>query len=118
MNATSFPISYLAMMLFGLSQMLDTGKHDGITVDEVKRQSAAGTLLRFLCERNGGSFAMGIAESNPAFGKWYEAQIAENCKAVHGRERRKYAIQNRGLCLLISYTAEIIQGTYTTATVH
>jgi hypothetical protein len=28
---------------------------------------------------------------------------------MDGRERRKYAIQNRGLCLLISYTDEIIQ---------
>jgi hypothetical protein len=45
---------------------------------------------------NGGSFAMGIAESNQDFGKWYKA---ENCKVMDGRERRKYGIQNRGLCL-------------------
>lgn len=109
MNASSFATSDLAMVLFGLSQMLDTGKHDDITIDEIKHQSASGTLLRFLRERNGGSFAMGIADTNPNFANWYEAQIAEHCKAMSGRERRKYAIKSRGLCLLISYTAEIIQ---------
>jgi hypothetical protein len=118
MNAPAFPISYLAMVLFGLSAMLDTGKHDNITIDEVKRHSLNGNLLKFLRERNGGSFAMGITDGNPEFGKWYEAQIADNCKAMDGRERRKYDIQNRGLCLLVSYTAEIIQGSYVTATVH
>jgi hypothetical protein len=118
MSASSYPISYLAMVLFGLSAMLDTGKHDDITFDEVKRQSSSGNLLKFLRERNGGSFASGITDGDPAFGEWYEAQIADNCKAMDGRERRKYAIQNRGLCLLISYTAEILQSSYVAPTVH
>jgi len=97
------------MMLFGLSAMLDSGKHDDISVDDVKRHSRTGDLLTFLRDRNGGSFAMGIDESNPEFARWYAKQISDNCAAMSGRERRKYAIQNRGLCLLISYTAEIIQ---------
>lgn len=96
------------MLLFGLSAMLDTGKHDGITIDEVKRHAKAGDLLDFLRTRNGGSFAMGVADNNK-FGKWWEEEIADNCATMDGRERRKYAIQGRGLCLLISYTAEIIQ---------
>ena len=62
MNASSYPISYLGMVLFGLSAMLDTGKHDDITIDEVKRQSGSGNLLEFLRLRNGSSFAMGIAD--------------------------------------------------------
>jgi hypothetical protein len=109
MDEPPFHISYLAMMLFSLSAMLDSGQHDGITIDDVKRHARAGDLIKFLQDCNGGSFAMGITESNPEFGKWYVQQICDNCKAMEGRERRKYGIQNRGLCLLISYTAEIIQ---------
>jgi hypothetical protein len=109
MDAYPFPVSYLAMMLFDLSAMLDSGKHDDITIEEVKRHSRTGDLLNFLRERNGGSFAMGLTDSEPKFGQWYTAQIADNCGAMDGRERRKYAIEKRGLCLLISYTAEIIQ---------
>jgi hypothetical protein len=103
-----FPVSYLAMTLFGLSAMLDSGQHDDITVEDVKRHSRGGDLLKFLRDRNGGSFAMGIAEGNE-FGRWYAKQIADKCEATDGRERRKYGIENRGLCLLISYTAEIVQ---------
>lgn len=59
--------------------------------------------------RNGGSFAMNLHEVRPGFARWYVEQIADNCKAMGGRERRKYGIERRGLCLLISYTAEILQ---------
>lgn len=78
-------------------------------IDDVKKHSRAGDLIDFLKDRNGGSFAMGIADISPAFAQWYVKEIADNCRAMDGRERRKYAVENRGLCLLISYTAEIIQ---------
>jgi hypothetical protein len=35
--------------------------------------------------------------------------ISGNCRAMEGSERRKYGIENNGICLLISYTAEILQ---------
>lgn len=97
------------MMLFGLSSMLDTGNHDGITFEDVKRHAREGDLLDFLKTRAGGRFAMNLHEAQPEFGRWYVNQIANNCDAMEGRERRKYGIERRGLCLLISYTAEIIQ---------
>lgn len=104
-----YPVSLLALVLFGLSAMLDTGKHDDITFDEVKRHSLQGDLLDFLKARAGGYFASNFADTVPNFSKWYTAQIADNCTAMEGRERRKYGVETRGLCLLISYTAEIIQ---------
>jgi hypothetical protein len=36
-------------------------------------------------------------------------EISGNCRATETSERRKYGIDNNGLCLLISYTAEILQ---------
>jgi hypothetical protein len=104
-----YHVSSLAMMLFGLSAMLDTGEHDDITIEEVKRRASDGDLLDFLKTRAGGSFAMNLHEAHPGFARWYVAQIAENCGVMAGRERRKYGIERRGLCLLVSYTAEIIQ---------
>lgn len=109
MTQPPFHISYLAMVLFGLSQMLDSGKHDEITLDEVKEHARSGDLIKFLEKRNGGSFAMGVHKSNNDFAAWYQRKILDNIDAMDSRERRKYAIKNRGLCLLISYTAEIIQ---------
>ena len=66
-----YPVSDLAMILFGLSSMLDSGEHDDITLDEVKRHSQAGDLIDFLKKRNGGSFAMNITDAHPNFRKWY-----------------------------------------------
>jgi hypothetical protein len=105
-----YPISFIAMILFGLSAMLDTGKHDDITLNDVKEHASKSDLIEFLNRRAGGKFEMGICEMHPAFARWYVQNIQDNCTAMSGRERRKYAIENRGLCLLISYTAELLQG--------
>ena len=46
-----FPISFLTLMLFNLSSMLDSGKHDDISLEEVKEHVRLGDLIRFLNER-------------------------------------------------------------------
>lgn len=106
-----FHMSSVAMVLFGLSALADSGKTDGITIKEVRDHTYAGDLIEFLTEKSGGIFASGFLEasSQKEFRAWYVEQIRDNCKAMEGRERRKYGIQNRGICLLISYTAEIVQ---------
>ena len=109
LDSLPFPISLVANVLFGLSMLLDTGMHDGISIDEVKQHAKAGDLIEFLQGEGGGYFASNIFDSFPVFRKWYSEQIAANCQAMEGRERRKCGIENRGLCLLVSYTAEIIQ---------
>jgi hypothetical protein len=109
MDKPPFPVSSLAMVLFGLSAMLDSGKHDDISFDDVKRHARAGDLIEFLSRRAGRPFASGFVEHYPAFASWYVEKVRDSCEAMSGRERRKYGISNRGLCLLISYTAEIIQ---------
>ncbi len=109
LDAPPFPVSFLAMILFGLSSMLDSGEHDDITIKQVKDHARTGDLIDFLKSKNGGSFAMNVTDISPVFRKWYTDQMADNCHAMSGRERRKYGVENRGLCLLISYTAEILQ---------
>jgi hypothetical protein len=97
------------MMLFGLSSMLDSGQYDNITFQDVKRHSHDGDLIPFLKERAGGFFASNIFDAHPNFSKWFTEEIAKNCIRMHNNERRKYGVQQRGLCLLVSYTAEILQ---------
>jgi|SRR5579872_3690664 len=104
-------MSALAMIFFGLSHMLDSGNCDDITLEEVKQHAREDDLIAFLTEKAGGVFASGFLEGaeNAGLAKWYVEQIRENCDAMEGRERRKYGIRHRGICLLISYTAEIMQ---------
>jgi hypothetical protein len=107
-----FPLSYLSLMLRYLSAMLDSGKHDDISLEEVKQHVRAGDLIPFLNERAkkvDDTFDNGFSQAEPKFVDWYVAQIKDNCEDTDGSERRKYGITSRGLCLLISYTAEIMQ---------
>jgi hypothetical protein len=109
-NKPPYPLSSMAMILFGLSHLEDCGNGDDITLEDIKKHARAGDLIEFLTEKSGGMFASGFLEGpNKEFADWYVAQIRENCNAMDGREQRKYGIKNRGICLLISYTAEIIQ---------
>ena len=92
--------------------MLDSGKHDDISLKDVKEHLDAGDLIQFLNRRakqDDGTFDNGFSEAEPTFIDWYLARLKDNAKVLEGRERRKYGIESRGLCLLISYTAEIIQ---------
>jgi hypothetical protein len=101
----------MAMILFGLSLLADSGKTDHVTLADVKKHARDGDLIDFLTKLGGGIFASGflVGPEMKEFSNWYVNEIRDNCDAMEGRERRKYAIQNRGICLLISYTAEIIQ---------
>ena len=107
-----FPISFLTLMLFNLSSMLDSGKHDEISLEEVKNHVRIGDLVPFLNERANqvqDTFDNGFFRVELTFIEWYISKLRDNCEVMEGRERRKYGIESRGLCLLISYTAEIIQ---------
>jgi hypothetical protein len=112
-DAPPFPISYLTLMIFNLSSMLDSGKHDDISLEEVKQHIDVGDLITFLnkrAEQEADTFDNGFSVVEPTFINWYVARLKDNCEVMDGRERRKYGVESRGLCLLISYTAEIIQG--------
>lgn len=106
-----FTLACLSMVLFGLSVLADSGETDDITIEEVKKHAYEGDLIEFLTAKGGGVFASGFLEASSwkEFRAWYVEQIRDNCRSMEGRERRKYGIKNRGICLLISYTAEIIQ---------
>ena len=107
-----FPISFLTLMILNLSSLLDSGKHDDISLEDVREHARAGDLIPFLndrAKRVGDTFDNGFFEVEPRFVDWYGTQLTDICDVMETRERRKFRIESRGLCLLISYTAEIIQ---------
>ena len=107
-----FPIYLISQVLFGLSMISDEEKYDHITINEVKYHAKRGDLIPFLKASAGGYFASNNLDQFPKFTFWYTDQIAALCHTMDGRERRKYGIENRGISLLISYTAEILQSNH------
>lgn len=104
-----FPAYCYSMTIFGLSALIDSGAHEGVTFADVKAHAQKGDLIQWLKALNGGYFASNFMETVPGFEKWYVQEIANNCTAMEGRERRKYGVERNGICLLLSYTAELLQ---------
>jgi len=106
-----YPIYCLTMTLFGLSTLMDHHDCDDVTLEEVKEHARKGDLIEYLTGKGDGVFADDFfkLDMSAGFKEWYVKAIADQCRSMDGRERRKYAIDKRGICLLISYTAELIQ---------
>ena len=105
-------LNRLTLLILEYNQILDTGKYNHITIKDIHREIKQGTVLRYISN---------IAGSDADFSIYldvhdeldFEAQYAKHLQSIYGgyagQERRKWGIQNLGLCLLIAWTNEIIQ---------
>jgi hypothetical protein len=100
----------LTWMLLELNHLLDTGKYDAISVDEVKKHIHAGTVLDFLQERAAEDVDLSSYTTTVYgnFKEFYGSYLRNIIYAYGGNERRKWGVENRGLCLLIAWTTEIL----------
>ena len=99
-------------LILELNSMLDTGRHDTITVAEIRQHIEDGSILRFIRERGGKDIDLSILLDAGTYGNFeafYVSYLQSICGAYAGNERRKWGVENRGLCLLIAWTNEIIQ---------
>lgn len=102
----------LTLLVLQLNSLLDSGKYDGITLDEVKRRIDDGTILQFLQTQAAGDASFNDwleGSAYEGFEKFYLTQLQALLDGYGGSERRKWGVQNRGLCLLIAWTNEILQ---------
>ncbi len=91
---------------------MDTGRFDNISVTKAKEVIDKGEVLQYLQ-----SLAPDIVDLSliigdspyPGFAKFYHNEMKDILGGYGGRERRKWGIENRGLCLLLAWTNEIVQ---------
>jgi hypothetical protein len=110
MERPPFSVINLAQIIFALSSLVDEGKN--VPIEDVRDHAYAGDLWHYIGDLGAKHYIGFQAYSSPPweeFRAWYVKEISDNCRGMEGRERRKYGIENNGLCLLISYTAEILQ---------
>ena len=103
----------LTLMILHLNSLLDLGKCDSITVDEVKNHIDDRSILPWLRQR-APELDAELREFLDThlygdFEEFYADQMLDICLSYSGRERRKWGVEKRGLCLLIAWTNEIIQ---------
>jgi hypothetical protein len=111
-DVSKLTASSFTQLILQLNAMLDTGKHDGITIADVHRHIDDRSTLRWLREVGKGDLDLSPFLDTQTYGNFDElyANFLQNmADARAGDERRKWGVSNRGLCLLIAWTNEAIQ---------
>ena len=104
---------YLTLLILQYNKLIDSGKYDDITISEVHQHIEDGTVLSFIKERAGNDvdleLQLSASAADQSFEQYYARYLRATYEAYTGNERRKWGVQNRGLCLLVAWTNEIIQ---------
>lgn len=102
----------LTLLVLQLNQLLDSGKYDKISIEEVRKHIDDGTICRFLRDRAGKDIDLSAHLEEKTFGdfeKFYVRHLQSLYDAYSGKEREKWGVERKGLCLLIAWTNEILQ---------
>jgi len=106
-------LTALTFLILNTNSLIDTGKYQDISLEEIKKEIEKGTILEFLKSRVGKDIDLSMyLHTDTAYSGFKEFYIDELQKLLGGyggRERRKWGIENSGLCLLLAWTNEIIQ---------
>jgi hypothetical protein len=102
---TKARFSTLASLALSLTSCTDRRRYDDISVPEVKEHIEDGTIFAFLDERLGKDLVVDLLDQ-ATLGK-----IADTWLSIEDTidERRKFGIENKGLCLLVAYLVEMMQ---------
>ena len=101
-------LSNLTLLIFEVNAALDSGKYQDITLKEVGHHIEGQDILEYLSQRLGRDFDIGLIDAAT------KSEIAKALDDVYGgigpsRMRRKFGVENNGLCLMIGLITEVIQ---------
>lgn len=104
-------VSALTLMILHLNALVDSGKYNDISIDDVHCAIEGKRVIEFLKERAGRDIDLSVHLSNTwgDFEGFYESRLNDIYGGSSGNERRKWGVENLGLCLLVAWTNEIIQ---------
>ncbi len=99
-------ICFFTYIILELNAALDTGKYDDIPMSEVQEHIESGAIVAWLKHRVPSMDLSLLADEHIAE---YQADLEDLLENYCGRERRKWGVGKRGLCLLIAWTNEMVQ---------
>ncbi len=105
-------LTALTLIILELNHLIDSGKYDQITIEDAHKAIEQKCIISFLTESTKGDsdFSLYGADGPYAsFVEYYHEQMYQIYGGYAGNERRKWGIENLGLCLLLAWTNEIIQ---------
>jgi len=99
-------LNQLTFIGFYLNGAQGNGRHDSISIEDVKAELEKGTLFEYLQRELGHDIDTSIfteEEKVALNAEWLDIALAVN-------ESRKMCVEKGGLCLLVAYVLESIQG--------
>lgn len=100
-------LSQLSYLTFEINAALDSGKHDGITIEEVEQRIENKEVIPWLRSLLRDEIDLSLFDA--ATINRYHDDLYDILGGYKGREARKWGVRNRGLCLLLAWTVELIQ---------
>ena len=105
-------LTALTLLVLDINHLLDSRKFDDISIDEVYDWIKKEEILPSLYKRTGGAIALSdYSDDGPYsnFSTFYHDQMKALADAYAG-DHQRWRVENKGLCLLLAWTNEIIQG--------
>jgi len=105
-------VTPLTLLIHEINHLIDSGKYTDITIDDVHEAIENKRLLRYLRERAGNDIDLSALLDSDVYGnfeEFYETRMNDIYGGYAGDERRKWGVENLGLCLALAWTNEIIQ---------
>lgn len=94
-------------LLFNLIPLADDKSYDSVSFEEMKEVVSSEKVFEFLEDKFGKrvDFSLYTKEERTEICK----ELWQICGGQSGRERKKFGVENNGICLLMAYVADAIQ---------
>lgn len=105
-------LTALTLIILELNQLIDSGKYNHITIEDVHKAIKQKRIIPYLKETTKGDSDFSLYGGDgpySGFVEYYHEQMYQIYGGYAGNERRKWGVENLGLCLLLAWTNEIIQ---------
>jgi len=102
----------LTLLILEYNQLIDSGKYNDITIAQVSEQIEKKNVIEYLKKKTGNDSDFSLFRSDGSYAEYikhYNEQLYQLHGGYAGNERRKWGIENSGLCLLVAWTNELIQ---------
>lgn len=99
-------------LILELNSLIDSGKYNDISIEEVYNWIDRKEILTSLYERTGCEIDLSFFRKDgphPDFFDLYHDQMYALSGGYTGAHRKKWGVENLGLCLLLAWTNELIQ---------
>ncbi len=103
-------LTALTLLIMEINRLIDTGKYNDISISDIYSAIQKRNIFGYLKERAGDDIDLSwLVQGYRGFEEFYSERLEQLYNCYSGDERKKWGVQNLGLCLLLAWTNEIVQ---------